>query len=393
MQHNDMFTRQRATAIYLIDKFALRAGNEKKDDEAETVGCCSLKCENLQLQPPNQVIFDFLGKDSIRFHEQVTVDEQVFKNLKIFKREPKTSSDDIFDRISTDKINEHLKSYMTGLSAKVFRTYNASWTMQEQLKGMNATGTIQEKIKSYNEANRRVAIICNHKRTVAASHENQMDKMNTRIKGLRYQQWRLKQMMLAIAPNQKKKKGAEYFELPDDMDQEWIKEHQAALVAEKRQAIEKKFEKDNEKLKANGDKQMNKKELEERLEVADELEKKYKVESKKGKVEPEGKSPSVEKYEQDVVKLDDRINNEVVKAQDKEGNKEVSLGTSKIVSFPIFSTTNQACANDDIQNYIDPRLTAVFSKRFGVPIERFFSKRLREKFQWAWETADENWEF
>ena len=95
-----MANRQRATAMYLIDQFALRAGNEKGDDEAETVGCCSLKFEHITLRPPNTVIFDFLGKDSIRFYDEVQVDEQVFKNLKIFKKEPKGEGDDIFDRLT-----------------------------------------------------------------------------------------------------------------------------------------------------------------------------------------------------------------------------------------------------------------------------------------------------
>ena len=45
------------------------------------------------------------------------------------------------------------------------------------------------------------------------------------------------------------------------------------------------------------------------------------------------------------------------------------------------------------QNYIDPRLTAVFCKKFGVPIEKFFSKTLREKFNWAIQSVDEDWEF
>lgn len=45
------------------------------------------------------------------------------------------------------------------------------------------------------------------------------------------------------------------------------------------------------------------------------------------------------------------------------------------------------------QNYIDPRLTVVFSKKFDVPIERFFSKTLREKFAWAIASVDETWEF
>lgn len=96
-----MADRQRATAVYLIDKFALRAGNEKDaENEAETVGCCSLKYEHVTLKPPNTVIFDFLGKDSIRFYDEVVVHEQVFKNLKIFKKAPKKDGDDIFDRLN-----------------------------------------------------------------------------------------------------------------------------------------------------------------------------------------------------------------------------------------------------------------------------------------------------
>ena len=34
---------QMAVAVYFLDKLALRAGHEKDDDEADTVGCCTLK--------------------------------------------------------------------------------------------------------------------------------------------------------------------------------------------------------------------------------------------------------------------------------------------------------------------------------------------------------------
>lgn len=53
--------------------------------------------------------------------------------------------------------------------------------MSTLLKDMKATGNIAEKVKAYNDANRRVAILCNHKRTVAASHANQMEKMSERV--------------------------------------------------------------------------------------------------------------------------------------------------------------------------------------------------------------------
>lgn len=179
-----MADRQRATAVYLIDKFALRAGNEKDtENEAETVGCCSLKYEHVTLRPPNTVIFDFLGKDSIRFYDEVTVDPQVFKNLKIFKKAPKKAGDDIFDRLNTTQLNKHLTNYMPGLSAKVFRTYNASYTMSTLLKELKTNNSsVQEKVKLYNDCNRKVAILCNHKRTVGASHEAQMEKMTDKVK-------------------------------------------------------------------------------------------------------------------------------------------------------------------------------------------------------------------
>ncbi|KAB8217770.1 hypothetical protein BDV33DRAFT_176592 [Aspergillus novoparasiticus] len=374
MKNELMVERQKATAVYLIDQFALRAGNEKGEDEAETVGCCSLKYENVTLKPPNKVVFDFLGKDSIRFYDEVEVDAQVFKNLKIFKKSPKKEGDEIFDRLTTSALNKHLSNYMQGLTAKVFRTYNASHTMSTLLKDMKATGTIAEKVKAYNDANRQVAILCNHKRTVTASHANQMEKMGERIKGLRYQRWRLKQQMLDLEPNLKKKKGAKFFEMDEDIDMEWIKEHQAFLLEEQRQKIQKKFDKDNEKLAAEGEKEMKAKELENRLEVVKDMEKKFNKENKTGKVEAEGKGPTVEKLENAIQKLEQRIETMELQAQDKEDNKEVALGTSKI-------------------NYIDPRLTVVFSKKFNVPIEKFFSKSLREKFEWAIKSVEQDWEF
>jgi DNA topoisomerase I len=94
-----MADRQRATAMYFIDELALRAGNEKGEDEADTVGCCSLRCEHVTLEAPNFIIFDFLGKDSIRYYNRVRVDAQVFKNIRIFK-ENKNEEDSLFDRVT-----------------------------------------------------------------------------------------------------------------------------------------------------------------------------------------------------------------------------------------------------------------------------------------------------
>ena len=97
-----MAERQRATAMYFIDKLALRAGNEKGEDEADTVGCCSLRCEHVTLENDKgeyYITFDFLGKDSIRYYNRVQVDQQIFKNVRIFK-ENKNDDDSLFDRVN-----------------------------------------------------------------------------------------------------------------------------------------------------------------------------------------------------------------------------------------------------------------------------------------------------
>jgi DNA topoisomerase-1 len=342
-----MADRQRATAVYLIDKLALRAGNEKGEDEADTVGCCSLKFEHVTLKEPDIVVFDFLGKDSIRYYDEVKVDVQVFKNLKIFKKSPKKEGDEIFDRLTTSALNKHLSTYMAGLTAKVFRTYNASWTMAKLLGDLNPVkmkGTsVHELIKIFNDANREVAILCNHKRTVTANHETQMNKMNEKINGLRYQQWRLRMMMLDLDPKLKKKRDAGYFDRPEDLTDEWVRGHQKAEVEDKRQKIRKKFEKDNEKLVADGKKPLSERELKDKLAEADELDKKFRKENSSGKVAAEGKGPTVEKFEASYDKLEERIRNMRLQAEDKEENKEVALGTSKIVSF----THCQSRANRD----------------------------------------------
>ena len=81
MQSNNLELNQLGVAVYLIDRLALRVGNEKGDDEADTVGCCSLRVEHISLEEQNKVTFDFLGKDSMRYHNTVEVDPIVYQLL------------------------------------------------------------------------------------------------------------------------------------------------------------------------------------------------------------------------------------------------------------------------------------------------------------------------
>ncbi|CAH2069880.1 unnamed protein product [Thlaspi arvense] len=184
--NKDVTKRQIAVATYLIDKLALRAGNEKDDDEADTVGCCTLKVGNVDCIPPNKLKFDFLGKDSIQYVNTVEVEPPVYKAIGQFQA-GKSKTDDLFDELDTSKLNAHLKELMPGLTAKVFRTYNASITLDEMLSKETRDGEVPEKVVVYQQANKEVAIICNHQRTVSKSHGAQVEKLAVKIEELREQ--------------------------------------------------------------------------------------------------------------------------------------------------------------------------------------------------------------
>ncbi|KAJ0246156.1 DNA topoisomerase 1 alpha [Hirschfeldia incana] len=179
----DVTKKQIAVATYLIDKLALRAGNEKDDDEADTVGCCTLKVGNVECIPPNQIKFDFLGKDSIRYENTVEVEPLVYKAIGQFQS-GKSKEDDLFDELDTSKLNAHLKELVPGLTAKVFRTYNASFTLDEQLNEKMGAGDVNQKVVVYQQANKKVAIICNHQRAVSKSHGAQIEKLDAKLKEL-----------------------------------------------------------------------------------------------------------------------------------------------------------------------------------------------------------------
>lgn len=375
LRSSSMLDRQRATATYLIDKLALRAGGEKGEDEADTVGCCSLRYEHVSLKPPNVVVFDFLGKDSVPYHNEQEVEPQVFKNLMIFKKKPKTIGDQIFDRLDPPILNKHLQNYMPGLTAKVFRTYNATHTMQQQMDLIPNEGTVAEKIVRYNAANRAVAILCNHQKAVGKTHDATIEKIDDRIKVLKWKRSILKKQLAILDPDQKKgKKGTEYFKDSREFTKpeliEIVKKHYHAERERQTQRFERLFER--QKLEETPkEKKVFKKDLQEKLKQLREQEKDA-LDTVK---DPQPKSgQSVEKIKAQVEKLDQQIQNTELQKQDKQDNSSVALGTSKL-------------------NYIDPRLTVVFAKKYEVPIDKLFGKSMREKFRWAIESVDENWRF
>lgn len=298
----EMKVRQRGVAMYFIDKLALRAGHEKEEGEsADTVGCCSLRVEHITLHPEKDdqeyvVEFDFLGKDSIRYTNSVPVEKRVFKNLEIFMQN-KEPGDDLFDRLQTASLNKFLGEQMPGLTAKVFRTYNASTTLQQQLDELtDPEGNVTAKFLQYNRANRAVAILCNHQRAAPKMFDKQMENLVNKLKD--------------------KKKA--------------VKDCKKEVKELKRQYHE-------------GGKS---------IKLKDMIDKKKK---------------QLERLEEQYFKLE-------VTMTDKEENKEIALGTSKL-------------------NYLDPRISIAWCKKHDVPIDKVYNKTQRQKFQWAIDMTEADFRF
>ncbi|HET6808501.1 MAG TPA: DNA topoisomerase I [Nitrososphaera sp.] len=163
-----------ATVAYLILKLAMRVGDEKDPEEADTVGASTLRVEHIEFPQVNdkQIIeFNFLGKDSVPWQKRLEVYSEdtkaLYTNLKKFMQ-GKKPSDPIFDGINSRKVNVFLQQIMPGLTAKVFRTCIATRVVQRQLSNakVDKNSLEAEKIYAAKKANLEAAITCNHKKGI-----------------------------------------------------------------------------------------------------------------------------------------------------------------------------------------------------------------------------------
>jgi DNA topoisomerase-1 len=200
MKSKDKKISKISTACYLIYRTAMRVGDEKDPDEADTVGATTLRKEHIKITA-NTIEFDFLGKDSVRWQETVVAeghDKQFHENLKkiIEKKKPK---EEIFEDITSRHVNQYYSGIVKGLTAKVFRTYLATAVVKKYLvKHDNIKGkTANEKLYHAKLANLEAAMMCNHKRTIPKTYELTLQKKRDTLKKVEKEQiWKKTQETL-----------------------------------------------------------------------------------------------------------------------------------------------------------------------------------------------------
>ena len=163
-----------ATVAYLILRLAMRVGDEKDPDEADTVGASTLRVEHIEFPQINgvqMIEFNFLGKDSVPWQKTLEVNSDetraLYGNLKKFMQ-GKKQSEPIFDGINSRKVNAFFQQIMPGLTAKVFRTCVATRVVQLELSKAKVHENSSDSRKIYvaRKANLDAAIKCNHKKGI-----------------------------------------------------------------------------------------------------------------------------------------------------------------------------------------------------------------------------------
>ncbi len=191
MKNKDPKISRIATVCYLIYRTAMRVGDEKDPDEADTVGATTLRKEHINITE-NTIEFDFLGKDSVRWQETVKAegnDKQFQENLKILIKNKKPK-DEIFENITSRHVNVYYSSIVNGLTAKVFRTYLATTVVKNYLKEhTNMKGkTPNEKLYHAKLANLEAAVMCNHKRTIPKTFQETLENKRETLKNINKEQ-------------------------------------------------------------------------------------------------------------------------------------------------------------------------------------------------------------
>ncbi|MDQ5869398.1 MAG: DNA topoisomerase I [Thermoproteota archaeon] len=180
LKSKDDSKRRIATVCYLIFKLAMRVGDEKDPEEADTVGASTVRVEHIKFPRINGALcieFNFLGKDSVPWQRTLEVNSEetkgLYENL-IYFMKSKSDKEEIFEDVNSSKVNAFLRSIdrinMPNLTAKVFRTYVATQVVKESLKNppieVNKNTNEARKVYVAKMANLHAAMTCNHKKGV-----------------------------------------------------------------------------------------------------------------------------------------------------------------------------------------------------------------------------------
>ncbi len=347
----DLRRRKIATVCFLINRLKIRVGDEKDPDEADTVGASTLRPEHIRFEGENAVTFNFLGKDSIPHVFKVKLPNTVIENLKEFAAIAKST---LFDGVGSKHVSEFLDEVMTGLSAKVFRTYYASEATEKKLKKAGVNLEDPDYVKKYAAtlANLEAAKVCNHRRTIPKSWKSSLEKKREHLKILKGREKEMQYKLSRKVEEQKKR-----YEDKLKKQEEMVAATLGKLEAYRQQLTERN---QNEKsLRA----------LKRRI-----------VLTRKALGQKRQRLRTLKiKHTEQLRKLEQKQENR--RRLDRDAIRKVKL------KLRIQTETRDYNLTTSLKSYIDPRIYNRWGKQVAYDWKKYYPKTLQKKFMWVEKAA------
>jgi DNA topoisomerase-1 len=360
LDSTDIRRRRVATVAYLIDRLKFRVGDEKNEDEADTVGASTIGVDHLVFYPNEEITFDFLGKDSVRFEKTEKLDPKIVRNLIEFAREAeekyvkrveaafplgeavvikaKNASKPLFEDVNSSQVGDFLKEVMEGLSAKVFRTCYATGAVEGKLNETKLPPDAPDYVKRHAaaEANLEAAVVCNHKRTVPKTWEQSLKNKRDRLRQLQEKERSDDRELRARARTEEDK--------------------YRARVAEAEKKLEAAEAKQDEMKKA--------KAPEAKLKTARDAAKAARERVRKLKNEHVASASKQKALAEDRRRRNHEASERMrLQVDEQEQTKDYNLGTS-------------------LKNYVDPRIYYDWGRKIGYDWKKYYPATLQKKFSW-----------
>ena len=171
-----------ATVCWLIFNLNMRVGDEKDPGEADTVGAITLRPEHVKIDG-DVLHFDFLGKDAVRWTKDVKAPPVVVDSIRNYSS---SCREYLFEGIDSGKVTRFFSEKMKGLTAKVFRTWRCTITVEDKLKGCKTRKEDPEHVKKFcaKMANLEAAMVANHKRKIPVNFDERLAKKEAKLEDL-----------------------------------------------------------------------------------------------------------------------------------------------------------------------------------------------------------------
>lgn len=187
LNSNNIKEQQIGVVISLLDTAGIRVGTEKVASNEDVVGATTLKVGQIEFGEDNKTIqFNFIGKDGIQNTSTTEVNNTVFRLLQKFSSGKQEGTDDIFNLVTAQDINNYLHSIDRDLSSRIFRTRLACHIMYNYLNDkcqyeVDDDESKADKISCFRQANRLVAIQLNHIKTATPSSLESFSKAQEKL--------------------------------------------------------------------------------------------------------------------------------------------------------------------------------------------------------------------